>query len=139
MLKLFDLKTLLFAVLIVFMMGSCGGSKVETTRIDCELNDITITHDLVGTVSTIDTVTGSITIKCDGNAVPDVTISGSAGWWNLVSVGPSNSDGVISVNKPAESLGHDDIGTNKTVNIIINAYSGGSESSRGFPITIPIS
>ncbi|TQV77252.1 hypothetical protein FLL45_04710 [Aliikangiella marina] len=138
--KILTVKSILVGFFaLVFLMTGCGSSKVETTRIDCELNDIKITHDLVGTVSTIDTVTGTITIKCDDSPVEGVTISGSAGWWNLVSVGPSNSVGVIRVDKPAESLGHDDIGTNKTVSIIVNAYSSGSESSRAFPITIPIS
>jgi hypothetical protein len=123
---------------LVFLTFGCGGSKVETTQVDCQLADLTIEHDLVGTVSTIDTVTGTITIKCDGAPVKDVTISGSAGWWSIGSVGPSDSSGVISVSKPAESLGHSDIGTSKKVDIIVNAFEGSDEKSKIFPISIPI-
>ena len=125
--------------LVLFLSYGCGGNKVETTQIDCQLNDISIEHDLVGTVSTIDIVTGSITIKCDGAPVVGASISGSSGWWNLVSVGPSDSNGVISVSRPAESIGHSDIGTLKQVVIVVHAFEGNKEKSRNFSISIPIS
>ncbi len=134
---LVKLTRILCLTVILLGLSSCG-NKVETTRIDCQLDDIAITHTLVGTVSVSgDMVTGSITIKCDGVPVDDVTITGSAGWWNIVSIGPSVA-GVITVARPAESLGNSDINTSKTVDIIVNAYDGGDEASRKFPISIPI-
>ena len=123
----------------VFVLSGCLGNRVDTSRIDCQLDDIAITHTLVGTVSVSgDTVTGTITITCAGAPVPDVTIEGSAGWWNIVSIGPSDAAGVISVARPAESLGNSDINTSKTVDIIVNAFEGGDEDSRTFSISIPI-
>ncbi len=117
-----------------------GGSKVETNRIDCDVSTVTITSTLVGTVSDSgDTVTGNLTITCGTNGIRGVTITGSAGWWNIVSVGPSNASGVIAVAKSAEALGRSDIGTTKTVPIIVNGYdASGNEASRTITISIPI-
>ncbi len=137
--QLMQVTQYLFFALLAVLIFACGGSKVETNRIDCELDKVSITHDLKGTVSSSgDIVTGTITIKCDDVALTGVTITGSAGWWNIGSVGPS-VNGVITVQKAAESLGHSDIGTSKTIDIIVLAYENGSESSRVFPISIPIS
>ncbi len=138
MFKLPNSLNLIFSGFLFFLMIGCG-SKVETTKIDCELDDISITHTLKGTVSSSgDTVIGTITIKCNTDLVDGVTITGSAGWWAIGSVGPS-VNGVIDVRKPAESLGHSDIGTSKTVEIIVNGKQGGSDATRKFPISIPIS
>ena len=116
------------------------GSKVETSRIDCDISKITIDSTLVGTVSVSgDMITGDLTVKCDGVAVPDVKIKGSAGWWNIVEVGPSDLNGVISVAKPAEALGNSDIGTTKSVAIIVNGYdASGNKASKVITINIPI-
>jgi hypothetical protein len=138
MFRLTNIILLICSGLLVFLMLGCG-NKVESSKIDCELDDISISHDLKGRVSSGgDTVLGTITIKCKTDLVDGVTITGSAGWWAIGSVGPS-VNGVIDVRKAAESLGHSDIGTSKTVDIIVNGKQGGSEASRKFPIAIPIS
>ncbi len=134
------------AISLVTIVGfisiiATGGSKVETSRIDCDIDKITITSTLVGTVSVSgDMITGNLTVNCDGSGVEDVTIKGSAGWWNIVEVGPSDPNGVISVSRPAEALGNSDIGTTKSVDIIVNGYdASGNEASKVITINIPIS
>ena len=120
---------------------ACGGARVETSRIDCsDANNVTITASLVGVVSVSgDYVSGTITINCAGQGpVSDVYITGSAGWWNIVSVGPSDAAGVITVRRPAEALGNDDINTTKTVDIIVNGFVNGVEAEATNAITISV-
>lgn len=132
-----SLKTL--ALLSVLGLAGCT-AKAESSRIDCQIGDITVEHTLVGTVSSSgDMVTGTLTVKCDGAGVNDVTFTGSTGWWAIGSVGPSGPDGVINVARPAESLGHNDIGKNKKVKLTLNGFSGSSEASKIKIIEIPIS
>ncbi len=132
------------AISLVTVVGlisiiATGGSKVETSRIDCDISKITITSTLVGTVSASgDRITGDLTIKCNGVPLPGVKIKGSAGWWNIIEVGPSDPNGVISVAKPAEALGHSDIGHPKSVDIIVKGYDASGKTSKVITINIPI-
>lgn len=136
------IKTIRFPLVATLIVASgCGGSRAETSRIDCpDANDVTITANLAGTVSVSgDMVTGTITINCPGvGPVVNAYITGSAGWWNIVSVGPSNAAGIITVARPAEALGNADIGTTKTVDIIVNGFVNGVEAEATNPIRISV-
>lgn len=129
-------------LILLMFVGLTGCNEVDSSpRVDCQLSDIAVQSDLVGTVSASgDRVTGTVTVTCDGAGVsPPITFTGSAGWWNLVSIGPSDpATGVINVARPAESLGHSDIGTTKTVKLVVNAWTGGSEDKKIFPIPVRI-
>ena len=110
-------------VATVIVATGCGGTRVETSRIDClDANDVTITANLVAVVSSAgDFIDGTFTIFClrERRVVSGAYITASAGWWNIVSVGPSDAAGVITVHRPASSLAPADIGGTKTVDIIV--------------------
>ncbi|MCK4823921.1 hypothetical protein KA005_49665 [bacterium] len=116
---------------------------VETSQIECNIKDISITSKLVGTNSSAgDTITGKIEIKCkseDGSeGVSGVMIRGSGSYWYVIGdVGPSNSDGIISVNKPAK-LSDSDVGT-KSVDITLKGYDNdGKKATKVVTIYIQI-
>ncbi len=129
-------------VATVIVATGCGGTRVETSRIDClDANDVAITANLVAVVSSAgDFIDGTFTIFCLGErrVVSGAYITGSAGWWNIVSVGPSDAAGVITVHGPASSLTPADIGGTKTVDIIVNGYVDGVEAEATNAITIEV-
>ena len=130
-----------FVLAVTVLVATGCGSRVETSRIDCsDANNVTITATLVGVVSPSgDYVSGTVTINCTGEGpVSGAYITGSSGWWNIVSVGPSDAAGVITVRRPAEALGNADINTTKTVDIIVNGYVNGDEAEATNPITISV-
>ncbi len=125
----------------VIVATGCGGTRVETSRIDCsDANNVTITANLVAVVSAAgDFIDGTVTIRCIGEGrVSGAYITGSAGWWNIVSVGPADAAGVITVHRPAASLTPADIGGTKTVDIIVNGYVNGVEAEATNAITIEV-
>lgn len=137
------------AIIIVTVVGfistvaTSKESSVETSQIECNIKDISITSKLVGTNSPSgDTITGKIEITCkgeDGNeGVSGVMIKGRALWQDIGEVGPSNSDGKISVNKSA-TLSDSDVG-NKSVDITVKGYDNdGKEATKVVTIYIQIS
>ena len=117
--------------------------SVETSQIECNIKDISITSKIVGTnSSTGDTINGKIEIKRkseDGSVgVSGVMIKGSGSYHYVIGeVGPSNSDGIILINKPAKLSGSD-VGT-KSVNITVKGYDDdGKKASKVVPIYIQI-
>jgi hypothetical protein len=116
--------------------------SVDTSKIDCHVDKIAVASSLTGTVSASgDRITGTLTVTCDGVAVKDVTIKGDTSWgWATGTMGPSDANGVINVARPAESLGHADVGTNKP--LVITAHGendSGTDAEKDLPtIQIPI-
>ncbi len=128
-------------VATVIVATGCGGTRVETSRIDCsDANNVTITANLVAVVSSAgDFIDGTVRINCTGEGwVSGAYITGSAGWWNIVSVGPSDAAGFITVHGPVASLTPADIGGTKTVDIIVKGYVNGVEAEATNAITIEV-
>ena len=128
-------------VATIIVATGCGGRGVETSRIDCsDANNVTITANLVAVVSSAgDFIDGTVRISCPGEGWVSVAyITGSAGWWNIVSVGPSDAVGIITVHRPASSLTPADIGGTKTVDIIVKGYVNGVEAEATNAITIEV-
>ena len=138
------------AIIIVAAVGfisivatSDKEKKYETSQIECNIKDISITSKIVGTnSSTGDTINGKIEIKRkseDGSVgVSGVMIKGSGSYHYVIGdVGPSNSDGIILVNKPAK-LSDSDVGT-KSVDIAVKGYDDdGKKASKVVTIYIQI-
>ena len=131
--------SIVFAVAIATIIASGGDSNTfnaETTRIDCEIGKISVVSTVVGTNSVSgDTLSGTITIKCDQDLVDGVTITSSASW--LASVGPSVA-GVITIAQAA-SWDNDDIGT-KTVKLTVKGKdASGNDAEKIINISVVIS
>lgn len=128
--------------LVVLAAVNVSCRSVDTSRIDCDVAKIAIASTLTGTVSASgDRITGTLTVTCAGTPVKDVTIEGDTDWgWATGTLGPSNAAGVIDVARPAESLGHADVGHNKPLVITAHGYdASGNEAETVLPtIQIPI-
>jgi hypothetical protein len=138
----------LMAIIIVTVVGfisivaTSRTGSVETSQIECNIKDISITSELVVTKSsTGDTITGKIEITCKGEdgskGISGVMIKERPYGRVIGEVGPSNSDGIISVNKPVTLYAS--IVDTMSVDITVKGYDNdGKKASKVVTIYIQI-
>jgi hypothetical protein len=138
----------LIAIIIVTAVGfisivaTSGAWNLETSQIECNIKDISITSELTVTKSsTGDTITGKIEITCKGEdgskGISGVMIKDNSFWDVIGEVGPSNSDGIIAVNKPVGL--HASFEDTRSVDITVKGYNNdGKKASKVVTIEIQI-